>query len=482
MSNIALKLTPTELPELDSDRRESKRIAFYKGEFPIATIELGGKLYEAEVYDISSKGAGILPLVEIPGLDSISQTVTLRLHNAKPKTASLKNIGHIKFSGSYRLKLGMEIHPTAEGTANPGVQIACDAHMPMAYCEDPIAFKQTILFNVFYFSNDGIGLRTNFDNAAFFQGLLLDLSLMLPARGEFRAAAEVQATSQSGRQIDIHCKWRNCPINLQSAIAEFLLMSTPDLSITALRKHGFLIGNLDKAFIFRSAQTDEQVQSILELRLKSAQQDGRWIGETDARKMIDDWDKHARQIFCEVNGKVVGAARIVFNNGLRERSEHSAYGIEVPEWLWESGFVEGSRVCTDPDFRGGDLFLSILQHMSRIVTQSGHRYLVLNCVDSLVPVYKKTVGVYSLKKKFHTKYMQDRTLNLLYVDVRKIQIGLRLAPTTWIAHTPVGDHLLNKGHLRLHWWEKLPRRVMSPLHKLMLSAYEKKRTKRAKKR
>ena len=81
--------------------------------------------------------------------------------------------------------------------------------------------------------------------------------------------------------------------------------------------------------------------------------------------------------------------------------------------------MEGSRVCTDPDFRGSDLFFHLVQNVSRIVTQSGYRYGLMNCVDSLVPVYEKAVGVYSLNQRFHTEFMKDRALNLVCVDVRE---------------------------------------------------------------
>ncbi len=174
--------------------------------------------------------------------------------------------------------------------------------------------------------------------------------------------------------------------------------------------------------------------------------------------MTDEWDRHARHLICELNGKIIAAGRIVYNNGIRTRSEHVSYKVDVPEWLWKQGFVESSRVCTDPEYRGSELFVLMLQQIGRVIAQSGFRYLLMNCADSLVPIYKKTVGVRSLGHRFYTPFMKDKALNLLYLDIRWLHLGFNFNPTTWRLNLPLGSYFISKDKLTLtkREWLLLP--------------------------
>lgn len=472
-SQTDLKIVENQVPV--PERRESKRIPFYRGEFPEAKILHGGKSYPAEVFDLSTKGIGVVPKCEVPGLDTVSQVVMVQVGDSAPREAVLKNISHIKFAGSLRLKLGMLTKEWKDSQASEEPLFSCSESMPLAYCEDPIAFNRTLLFNVSHFSKNGLVVKTKFVEGAFFSGLTMDLRLMMPARGEFSAAAEIVEMHRSEDRVELFCRWRNAPQKLLNSVSEFLLMTVPDLTIKGLRENGFLVADLEKAFLFRYAQTAEEMEQILKLRLVAAKGEGRWLDTEDHTVMRDQWDAFARQIYCEVNGKVVAASRIVFNNGLRERSEHVNYKVNIPEWMWEAGFVEGSRVCTDPAFRGTDVFSRMVQQMSHIVSQSGHRYLLMNCVDNLVPVYRKIVGVITLGEKFHTPFMQKDALNLLYVDVRTLQIGTNVKYQSWAVNAPIGDHAIERGHFKLKWWERPLRLFFKPIHLLIYAVARRKK-------
>lgn len=465
----ALSFSPSEhaieekIPER-TERRESKRIPFYRGEFPEATIIIGGKSYLAEVFDLSSRGIGVVPKGEIPGLDSLSQKVMVSVGKSTPREAILKNVSHIKFAGSLRLKLGMFTPEWENVAAAKDELFSCADSMPLAYCDDPIAFNRTILFNVSHFSKNGLVLRTKRVEGAFFPGLVIDLKLMMPARGEFESVVEVTNLHRGEGTVDLYCQWRSEKGDLMNAVSEFLLMTVSGLTIKGLRDSGFLVADLEKAFLFKHAQTPQEIEEILKLRLVAAKGEGRWLDTDDHTVMRDKWDSYARQIYCEVNGQIVAASRIVFNNGLKERSEHVNYHVAIPEWLWTEGFVEASRVCTHPSFRGTDVFARMVQQMSHIVTQSGHRFLLMNCVDSLVPVYKKFAGVTSLHQKFNTPFMQKDKLNLLYIDVRSLQLATNAKALSWSIHAPIAEHSVERGHIKLNLAEKGLRTLFRPLH------------------
>lgn len=437
------------------DKRLSKRIVFYKGEFPSAFIEFAGKKYKCDVYDISTDGIGLLPEREIPGLDPEYSKVSIQYGTSRNISAVLKKVSFIKFSGSMRLKLGFSLEKVDHfQQLKDKVVYECGSSMPMVYCEDPVAFNKVMIFNATRFSSQTIFLRTKDDESALYQGLCLDLKVMMPVRGEFSVTSEVVRIERRKDVTEVECVLINPTSELSNAISEFLLMTVKGLSVNILRENGFKVKSLEKAYVFKNATTPEQINRILALRLKAAQKDGRWIGETDIQKMSDRLDKFSRHLYCEINGEVVASFRLVFNNGIPEKSEHVSYGVTIPDWLWEAGFVEGSRLCTDPDFRGAELFFLMIQNISKVVIQSGNRYVLINCVDSLVKVYKKTAGVHSLNQKFYTPYMQDRALNLLYSDARQLQLGFNFQPTSWILNVPLGMYMLANGNIKLNWWEK----------------------------
>jgi GNAT superfamily N-acetyltransferase len=62
-------------------------------------------------------------------------------------------------------------------------------------------------------------------------------------------------------------------------------------------------------------------------------------------------------------------------------------GHEVPQWLWDAGFVEGGAGATHPDFQRAGLYVPLMQHLFRVAVQSGHRYVLGACPDELVAMY-----------------------------------------------------------------------------------------------
>ena len=134
--------------------------------------------------------------------------------------------------------------------------------------------------------------------------------------------------------------------------------------------------------------------------------------------MEDKYDNYARHLMAYCGSELVSAGRLVFNNGNKLRSEHTGYGVELPNFLWKGGFLEISRLVVEKDFRGADIFLGMMAEFAIIAAQNNIKYLVLNCVDSLVPVYQK-FGAKKLGKKFYTEFMEDQALNLLYIDINQ---------------------------------------------------------------
>ena len=158
-------------------RRTTTRKEFYKGEFPLATVIFADKSYSGDVFDISPSGIGVLPHQSIEGLTDVPQRISISIDNGSSQEAVVKSISHIKFSGSMRIKLGIELSVDDEAISLDK-RFQCISCKPLAYCKDPVSFGRTLLFNVEYYTNKGLGLSVAFENSSFFTGMNLDLQVM----------------------------------------------------------------------------------------------------------------------------------------------------------------------------------------------------------------------------------------------------------------------------------------------------------------
>ena len=147
--------------------------------------------------------------------------------------------------------------------------------------------------------------------------------------------------------------------------------------------------------------------------------------------MRDSFDDHSLLLSMRVGGKAVGTGRVVFNDGDPSKSEIARY-VVLPQWMWDGGFVECSRLATVPDIRGRDVFSSLSAHAFRIAHQSGARYMSpIARTRSLAP-YKRR-GANELGIRF-VHPLEGVTLNVLYYDVPALLAAAPLDKSFWATH------------------------------------------------
>jgi GNAT superfamily N-acetyltransferase len=121
---------------------------------------------------------------------------------------------------------------------------------------------------------------------------------------------------------------------------------------------------------------------------------------------------------------LLGTGRIVYNFGNLERSEICQLGFKAPEFLVRDRFVEASRFATDPRFRRRDIFKLLLSCAFRLAYLSGHRYVLIDCEDALVPVYRRLGARKLAQKVIHP--LEGVELNVLYFDLKRLARRLRI--------------------------------------------------------
>ena len=115
------------------------------------------------------------------------------------------------------------------------------------------------------------------------------------------------------------------------------------LTPATLRAGGLPVRGVERAVTYDYATSSADYEEILALRLHAHQAEGHLDSATIA-DLRSPFDAHSRHLTCRFGGRIVGYVRVIFVDGDPARSQYvSLGGHEVPQWLWDAGFVEGGR-------------------------------------------------------------------------------------------------------------------------------------------
>ena len=143
--------------------------------------------------------------------------------------------------------------------------------------------------------------------------------------------------------FEVGVAWVDPPRELLNALSRYLLAGDDTLTPAALRAGGLTVRGVERAVTYDYATSDADYDEILALRLHAHQAEGHLDSATVA-DLRSPFDAHSRHLTCRFGGRIVGYVRVIFVDGDPARSQYvSLGGHEVPQWLWDAGFVEGGR-------------------------------------------------------------------------------------------------------------------------------------------
>ena len=253
----------------------------------------------------------------------------------------------------------------------------------------PWFFGETLHFRIVQVGAGGMTLRTTQPYPPLPPRAELDFELHLACIAQQRGRARLTSLRRDevNGGLEIGAAWVDTPRELLSALSRYLLAGDPQLTPAALRAGGLPVRGVEEAVTYDYAISDADYEQILALRLHAHQAEGHMDGTTVA-DLRSPFDAHSRHLTCRFGGRIVGYLRVIFVDGDPARSQYvSLGGHEVPQWLWEAGFVEGGAGATHPDFQRAGLYVPLMQHLFRVAVQSGHRFVLGACPDELVGMY-----------------------------------------------------------------------------------------------
>ncbi|MEZ4872089.1 MAG: PilZ domain-containing protein [Bdellovibrionales bacterium] len=440
------------------DARLRSRRAFCEDDSIAVQFNSKGITYSGFVCDLSIGGMGVTLNCDMPKNFSIGDHIAV---DVEPSGVHSINVAaEIVFlkEEDFGIRLGLKYtnDDREKSEIRRTTRYPIPVHLrPSASFMHPFSFNDTVWMKVRTFSRFGMDCILSSRNDHLIPGQQVRVQITLPILGSIFVACTIRYAHPNRLNRDeifAGFVFEELSEDASGKICEFIVMVNQKVSYEILREEGFTTVYTSSAVDFDIARDEVDLKKVCQLRLKALKSQGYFQDETDCNKMLDEYDRYSKICTVRIGKKIVGTARLVYNQGNKYRSEHySEYGIDIPEWLWQEGFVEASRVATDPEYRSGDLFTNITQWLGRQTMLSGYRYMLSSCTEKLAPIYIKS----GCKKIGEFQTDDGGMWHLLLLDVPAVSKTKNIDPITWnVLYRPTVEYVMKRDKLKYNLWDR----------------------------
>lgn len=218
-------------------------------------------------------------------------------------------------------------------------------------------------------------------------GSVVDLTLPDSWLGRTRLTARISGRWGDTVGFDLH---DHRSVRRSGAV---LVGEVDSFRFRELEAAGVRSWHLNRFLTVETRTGDDPITDALDLRLLANQHFGRLTELETGAALADRFDEVSVNLVCRLGRKAVGTGRVVLNQGDRSLSELEEESGGLPEHLWRDGFVEASRVAVHPDYRGHGVFCAVARAIGDAAFRARVRYIVLDSIDRLLPLYRRIGAV-----------------------------------------------------------------------------------------
>jgi predicted GNAT family N-acyltransferase len=394
----------------------------------------------APVWRISPLGVELVrtaPLGAVSAGDAVD--VTLRVGTSVSSFSGLRVAAIRSDRGRELVALRWASSGGADEGANRGerrdaARWSCgDEYLPTGVMQSSVRYDEHVHFRIVEISRSGMQLLTSLRNKYLIPGVRFEATCAFPAVGEVRieiAVANARVVQRGGKsQLVLGATYEVLDRRGRERIAQYLLRFGPGTSVRDLRTNGFELRCTSRAFDFGCVRTDAEYREVLALRRLAYLHAGKLGPEARDEDMADAFDAQSRILVARHQGRVVATVRLMFPQGPDDALKHAEY-LELPETMpARDRLVEVSKACTHPDFRGSDLFYSMMKLTALTTAQSGREFIFMSCTDGLVTIYRK-LGMRELGAGYVHPTM-GLTHHVMIGDAARMIAGDGMNPIFW---------------------------------------------------
>lgn len=314
-------------------------------------------------------------------------------------------------------------------------------YLPTGIAPGAVRYGDFVHFRIVEISRGGMQLLTSLRNKFLVPGTTLDATCSFPTLEQVKIAFRVvqaRVVEDGAKQaLCLGVTWEAEGTRAAETIGQYLLQFGPGATPDQLRAEGLRVRSTSRAFDFGSVSSEAEYAEVLALRRLTYVHAKKVPPDAADADMGDEFDARSRIITARYRGTLIGSTRVVFARTDGDRLKHDDY-VQLPSWLPpRSEIIESSKTCTHPDFRGNDLFYSLLKQMAIVTLGAGRRWLLMSCTDSLRLLYRKLgcvdVGVTYLHPTMGIKHhvMLGDVLSMVVGGMNPIAWNLAVGPDLW---------------------------------------------------
>ncbi|HKP95088.1 MAG TPA: hypothetical protein VJ385_04955, partial [Fibrobacteria bacterium] len=238
--------------------------------------------------------------------------------------------------------------------------------------------------------------------------------------------------------------------DLSNAIGEHFIQSEickPSL----LSDFGIRVKRFKDQFRFRFITTQEEYEGLLGLRRAAYVQAGKLAPDASIDPAEAEFDARSRLLTAFHGETLVASIALCFGTpNVPFRSEGSFPGSKYPDCIPpRHTLIEARSLCTDFDYRGGDLIQGMFEHIARCILFSDRRWMITFTTDRLWPLYRR-IGFRKTGVSVAVKDLGGLKHHLILLHRDSLVCGLRMTPFDWnYFFGQLVRELVGRGQLRL---------------------------------
>jgi predicted GNAT family N-acyltransferase len=340
---------------------------------------------------------------------------------------------------------------------------------PICIAPNPAQFNDFLYFKIRDISSSGIRAITSLRNKFIVPGMELTLQISFPMTSQIAVTMKVsrlRLTAEGGKDfLEVVLAFTTLSKQQRETIGQYLVQFSDAESLEAIRSDGFFPLSLTKGVDYQFIKSEKDFWSVLELRLRANRETGKIPLSYTAADMADIYDTRGRIIVGRYRGSIIGTIRLTFFEA-GEKLEHEEYIKLPPGFPRSEKILECARACTSPEFRGSDLWVTLMQHIAIVALQAKRDWVLISTTPELVRMYTR-LGFRETGLTYEHELYPGKTQVVLLINAPEAVMGVGVGPIYWnVIWRGVSKYLGDQGLLKANTKVKLYS-LMAPLAEWM---------------
>jgi predicted GNAT family N-acyltransferase len=327
----------------------------------------------------------------------------------------------------------------------------CNAkYDPVCIAANPARFNDFVYFRVRDISRSGLRLVTSLRNKFLLPGMHLDLQVSLPLTAQIAVRvtiSRVRLTTEDGKDLlELGVTLGKLTRAQRESIGQYLVQFSNAGSLETIKSDGFIARSLSRGIEYEFIKSEQDYRSVLALRLLANRIAEKIPSSYALEDMADIYDIRSRIIAGKYRGQIVGTIRVTFFD-TNDQLEHSRFMELPPDFPKSHEILECSRAATHPDFRGSDLWLTLLQHIAILALLAKREWVLISTTAELVDMYSK-MGFKDTGLRYEHDLYPGVIQHTLLINVPRTVMGEGVGPIYWnVIWRDVSAYLADSGML-----------------------------------